>query len=212
MKKTLLMLSLALLLHQHSNNSTKKTPIKYNTSTILSILKTDNIVTTKTTIILKTSTWTYKDRKQVGMLFRKLVLANKEFKTLANTYSLNYRQLASVITTIAVSESSTSHGAPFANNLWQRNNPFGIKGMGIRTPTVEYYGGQRYEVVCSFQSYTTVDNAISTLLQLWESDRYLTIHTTASPLTFFKELYNVGYYTNKEYYKVFYQIYLTIIN
>lgn len=200
---TLLIILLNLLVGDNSKDR-KIEPIKISSITTTSV-KATNLKGVALT--LKNGNWTGADRDSLYVMTYKLF--STIIKRANKSYAISDEQLIRVIQTIALSESGTSKGYPFSNELFlHQNNPFGIQGGSKYHNTIEYIDGVRTPMELTFKEFSSLHKAINYLINtLWERERYKPLHKAATPLEFFKVMKECGYYTAPEYYNVFFAIY-----
>jgi len=117
--------------------------------------------------------------------------------SIINGSILTKREVAKVVETIAMFESSSSTRKgtmPFKSSLFiKSNNAFGIKGKGHVTKTAEYVNGERMVIVSSFKKYDSFDESINDLLSLLVRRYHLKEAKTSKEV--FHTMKRKGYFT-----------------
>lgn len=112
---------------------------------------------------------------------------------------------------IFVSESSNSLGHSAKSSLWlQSNNPFGLTcSQGRKLISWEMINGKRIVMYRNFQTFTSFQAAIDSLIKSLRKDNYNKTRNSSSIKEFLYNLQKNGYCTNKYWPEFAYkQIYL----
>jgi len=128
--------------------------------------------------------------------------------TLMEQYSISKTELAAALLSIALSEGSrsSSKGAiVFQSSLVLKgNNPFGIKGKGIKTPTFEYINGQKTLINSSFRYFDSFSASVWYISHhIGEHKRYANARIAITGEAFLRELHKAGYATSPDWFERF---------
>lgn len=151
--------------------------------------------------ILYTTNWTSNSRDSLKHYLDPIFIPIIEKYT--HKYSMSVDELVACIETIATSESGTSKGQPFSNELFRKhNNPFGIKGNGTIVTTIEYYDGIPTVIVDGFAHFDLLEDAINYLVgTLFMTERYTKLRSACTYKEFFCQLKECGYFTHPTWHK-----------
>ena len=114
---------------------------------------------------------------------------------------------------VALAQIGLESGGPGnMSQLGKQNNLFGIKGAGVRMPTMEDYGNGLQRVT---ESFSTNNSPLASFMQyrdLLNKPRYADVVSANSPEQAFQALQNAGYATDPKYAQKLSGVYNTKIN
>jgi len=128
--------------------------------------------------------------------------------SIAKKYKISKTELATALLAISFSEGSrnSKKGAIVFQSplVLKGNNPFGIKGKGIKTKTFEYINGQKVLINSSFRRFESISESIwfiSTFIG--SSERYKNARKAITGEAFLIELQKAGYATSPDWFNKF---------
>jgi len=148
---------------------------------------------------IKNNKWNYTDRKKLNKILYPYYYhtINTHIKNNNIDYLLSVTELTGIILTISQTETGSSKGEPYTSILFKKgNNISGIKGKGINNiQTFEYIDNEKVVIFDNFMVFSTTKECIIYILNMWQNNRYVSLHSCINYNDFFMQLGKCGYYT-----------------
>jgi len=122
-------------------------------------------------------------------------------------FDVSEEELSRVLIAISFSEgakSSTKGAIVYQSLLCKKgNNPFGIKGKGIKTKTNEYLLGKNTLIDSEFAKFESYTEAIQYMVRIISNKRYRKCLKATTGEELIRELQKAGYATSPTWFEIF---------